>query len=284
MQLKKPTVAIVYDFDGTLAPGNMQEPSFIPSMGIKDKEAFWNDAKAIATEHHADEILAYMYLMVKRAQDKNEKISQDEFKKHGKRIELYQGVEDWFDRISDFGSKHQIIIEHYLLSSGNREMLLGTSIAVKFNKIYASEFIFDTYGRPVWPAHAVNYTTKTQFLFRINKGCHDLTDNTTINEFVPKSDRPIPFENMIYIGDGATDVPCFRLVNDQGGLSIAVYKPNTRGTRIAAKKYLDVGRVRQIAPANYGDGQDLDNIVKSFIESVVARTKHHKLLAPASYD
>ena len=280
MSAKRPTVAIVYDFDGTLAPGNMQEPSFIPSMGIANKKTFWDEAKKLARENQADETLAYMYLMVDKAANQNEKISQAEFKKHGEKIELYRGVESWFDRISQFGSDIQINVEHYLLSSGNREMLTGTSIASKFKKIYASEFMFDTYGKPIWPAHAVNYTTKTQYLFRINKDCHDLTDNETVNKFVPKSERPVPFENMIYIGDGSTDVPCFRLVKDQGGLSIAVYKPNTKGASDKAKTYLDDGRVHQVAPANYREGSDLDKLVKSFVESVKTRSEYHRLLAP----
>ena len=282
MSTRKPTVAIVYDFDGTLAHDNIQETSFIPSIGIANKEEFWNEAKTIALDNQADEILSYMFLMVKKADSKDEKISKAEFKKHGERVSLFSGVREWFDRISKFGSDHGITVEHYLLSSGNREMLMGTPIASKFNRIYASEFMFDSYGKPVWPAHAVNYTTKTQYLFRINKGCHDLTDNETVNKFVKKSDRPVPFENMIYIGDGLTDVPCFRLVKDQGGLSVAVFKPNTKGARDKAKVYLDQGRVHQVAPANYEEGTDLDRIVRTFIESVKARSEHERLLAPVS--
>ena len=282
MATKKPTIAIVYDFDGTLAPGNMQEQGFIPSIGIKDPQEFWQEVKAHVAHHKADETLAYMHLMVQKAQAGGARINKDDFKSLGKDIELFEGVEDWFDRINRFGKSQNIKIEHYLLSSGNREMLLGTTIAKKFDEIYASEFIFDEYGKPIWAAHAVNYTTKTQYLFRINKGCHDLTDNETVNKFVEKSDRPVPFENMIYIGDGLTDVPCFRLVKDQGGLSVAVFKPNTKGARDKAKVYLDQGRVHQVAPANYEEGTDLDRIVRTFIESVKARSEHERLLAPVS--
>ncbi len=284
MPTKRPTVAIVYDFDGTLAPGNMQEQGFIPSIGIKNPHDFWQEVKAFVGKHEADETLAYMHLMVQKAEAGGERISKNDFKRLGKDIEFFEGVEDWFDRITEFAKKQKIKIEHHLLSSGNLEMLLGTKIAKKFDHIYASEFIFDEYGKPIWAAHAVNYTTKTQYLFRINKGCHDLTDNETVNKFVPKSERPVPFENMIYIGDGSTDVPCFRLVKDQGGLSIAVYKPNTKGASDKARTYLDEGRVHQVALANYGEGSDLDSIVRSFIESVKARSEHHRLLAAQDQD
>ena len=166
----------------------------------------------------------------------------------------------------------EFVNEHYIVSSGNAEIIEGTHIAEKCKAIYASRFMFDHNDVPVWPAQAVNYTTKTQFLFRINKGAHELSDDTEINKFVAMKDRPIPFANMIYVGDGETDVPCFRLVKDLGGLSIAVYPPNTKNARRKVEKFLQEGRVQSIVPAAYTEGSALDKTVKAYVDLVAARS------------
>ena len=271
-------MGIVYDFDGTLAPGNMQEHQFIPILGMSSEE-FWEDVGRLAVEQQADQILAYMRLMLLKAAQLNVPLRRSDFRNFGAGIELFSGVQDWFDRISEYGRESSVKIEHYLVSSGNDEIIAGTPIASKFNKVYASRFMFDEYDAPVWPALAINYTTKTQYLFRINKNAHDLNDNgDKINEFVRKEDRPIPFENMVYIGDGSTDVPCFRLVKDQGGLSIVVFKPHTSGARKRVEKYLNEGRVHRVAPANYDEGKDLDNIIKANIDNVGSRARLSQLM------
>ncbi len=271
------TMAIVYDFDGTLAPGNMQEHNFLPVVGTTPKR-FWNEAKRLAQEHQADEILTYMLLMLRKARDAGVSVRQTDFAEHGQTIPLFNGVDGWFKRITNYGLRKDIRIEHYLVSSGNREIIAGSPISEEFKKIYASQYIFDQNNVASWPALAINYTTKTQYLFRINKGTHDLSDNEAINKVVKRSDRPVPFENMIFIGDGTTDVPCFRLVKDQGGLSIAVYKPRGRGARAKARGYLKDGRVHCVARAIYTKGSDLDRIVKRRIDEVAARAALTKLL------
>ncbi len=277
MSQKYVSMAIVYDFDGTLAPGNMQEHHFIPKIKIK-KEKFWKEANKLASERQADPILMYMHLMLEEANKARIPIRRNDFKEHGREIKLFKGVPDWFDRITKYGKSKGVRIEHYLVSSGNAEIIAGTLIERKFKKVYASKFLFDQNGIAVWPALAINYTTKTQYLFRINKDAHDLSDDTKINKLIARKDRPIPFENMIYIGDGDTDIPCFRLVKDQGGTSIAVYKPNTKGARRQAAKYLH-GRVHCIAPAIYTEDSDLDKTVKAGIDVVAARETLTKLSA-----
>ena len=272
MPPKQIPMAIVYDFDGTLAPGNAQEPQFIPDLGMTPKE-FWTEVNLLSREHQADGILMYMYLMLKKANEAKVPVRLNDFRERGQAVELYEGVRDWFDRINRFGKAQNVHIEHYLVSSGNAEIIEGTPIASQFTKIYASRFMFDHNGVAVWPALAVNYTTKTQYLFRINKGAHDLSDDTKINQFVEKKDRPVPFENMVYIGDGSTDVPCFRLVKDQGGLSIAVFRPNTKNARENAAGFLRDGRVHCVVPANYTEGSQLDKVVKDNTTLVAARAR-----------
>ena len=279
MRTKGPTVAIVYDFDGTLAPGNMQDNHFLPAVEKKPDD-FWKEVKDLSDKHEGDNILMYMRHMLKKASQAEVSVRRSDFSQHGESIDLFEGVEEWFNRIRDYGKDRWINVEHYLVSSGNAEIIRGTRIAEFFSQIYASKYAFDENDVAVWPALAINYTTKTQYLFRINKGCHDLTDNESVNKFVPKSERPVPFENMIYIGDGLTDVPCFRLVRDQGGLSIAVYKPNTKGAQDKARIYLEDGRVQKVCQANYQEGSDLDKTIKSFIRVVEARTELHREFTP----
>lgn len=278
MARKHIPMAIAYDFDGTLADGNMQEHQFLPDIKMTPK-AFWDEVKRVTKEHQADEVLVYMNLMLRKAQAAEVSVRRDDFIARGRQIKLFEGVEGWFDRITDYGRAKGIRVDHYLISSGNEEIFAGTPIAAKFTKVYASKFLFDHNGIAAWPALAVNYTTKTQYLFRINKGAHDLSDNTAVNKFVKKGDRPVPFENMVFIGDGATDIPCFRLIKEQGGLSVAVFKSGTKGARQKADGYQTDGRVHCAVPANYTDGSELDKVIKANIDAVAARASLSSLLA-----
>ena len=193
-------MAIAYDFDGTLAPGNMQEGQFLPDIGIKPHE-FWAEVTALTEKHQADSVLVYMDQMLRKAAAASVPVKKEDFEKQGESIKLFQGVEGWFDRTAEYGRSRGVHVEHYLVSSGNAEIVAGTPIASKFARIYASRFKFDENGVAAWPALAVNFTTKTQYLFRINKGAHDLSDNSKVNEFVEKRERPVPFENMVFIVD-----------------------------------------------------------------------------------
>ena len=267
-------LAIIYDFDGTLSPGNMQERQFIPDIGMTAKE-FWREVDALAEENDADGILSYMFVMLEKARAAGMPVRREDLVARSRDIEFFPGVEDWFARMDAYSRGKGVSLEHYVLSSGNSEIIEGTSIANSFTRIYASKFLYDSRGYAVWPAVAINFTTKTQYLFRINKGAHDWKDSSIINRFVPQSERPVPFENMIYIGDGETDVPCFRLVKDLGGLSIAVF---ANGAHQQAEQYRKEGRVNCVAPAVYTENGGLDCTVKSYIDVVAARSALRQVL------
>jgi len=265
-------MAIAYDFDGTLAPGNMQEYDFIPALNMVSKE-FWRSVDDLARQHEMDQILAYMWAMLRQADKADIRVHKSDFRDFGKNITLFPGVADWFARINAYAKSKGVRLEHFIISSGIREMVEGTPIYKAFKKVYASGFMFDHNGVACWPALAVNYTTKTQYLFRINKGSLDVHDNSVINKFVPKGQRPVPFENMIFIGDGETDIPCMRLVKDQGGHSIAVYNGSKRGARKHADQLVDDGRATLGAPADYQDGGVIDLAVKAMIDKVEAAAR-----------
>lgn len=272
MSRKLTPVAIAYDFDGTLAPGNMQEYDFIPALNMKSKE-FWREVKKLTIDQEADEILAYMWLMLSKAQAAHLPVRKSDFKAFGASIALFPGVLEWFDRLNTYGKAQGCKVEHFIISSGLREMIEGTSISKKFKKIYGSGFMFDHNGVAHWPAVAMNYTTKTQYIFRINKGSLDVHDNSVINQFVPKEDRPVPFENMLFLGDGETDIPCMRLVKDQGGHAIAVYNPGKRGAKDTAAKLVNDGRATLYAPANYEPGSQVEQAVQAVIDKIGAATR-----------
>ncbi|MBI9039507.1 MAG: haloacid dehalogenase-like hydrolase [Bacteroidales bacterium] len=277
MSRKKIPFAIIYDFDGTLSPGNMQERNFIPAIGM-NKKTFWTEVSSITKTHQADNILVYMKHMLDKASAASVPVRKKDFKDYGKDLSFFNGIlsylnegnqeDGWFERINKYGIESGIKIEHYIVSSGIREMIEGTKIAKKFKSIYASSFFYDHNGVAVWPALAINYTTKTQYIFRINKGCLDVSDDKIINKYIPETKRAIPFSNMVYIGDGDTDIPCFRLVKDRGGYSIAVFKPNTRGARKKTEKLISDGRVNFIAPADYKNGSNIDKIVKNILDKI----------------
>lgn len=271
----KPVIALCYDFDGTLSPKNMQEYDYIPSLKIKPAD-FWKEAGALAKEHGADQILCYMKLMLDHAREKKVQITRQSFAEKGAAVELFSGVREWFDLINDYGRERGVALEHYIISSGIKEMIEGTKLHKKrvFKEIYACSYIYEQHGIAEWPANVVNYTTKTQYLFRINKGIEDITDDASVNEFVSDEDRRVPFTRMIYFGDGTTDIPCMKLVKNQGGHSIAVY---TRGKKAAALKLLENERVNFIAPADYSKDSDLHKYTAHVIDQIAAASEIFRL-------
>lgn len=267
--MKKPIVAIMYDFDKTLCTKDMQEYAFIPALGMSSSE-FWGEANRLTDEQEMDNILAYMYKMVEKAKEKKVPIKRETFQKMGEKVEFFDGVLSWFDRINEYGREAGVRVEHYIVSSGIKEIIEGTKIADQFKKIYACEFMYDYNGSIQWPKFAVNYTAKTQFLFRINKGvlAVDSKSADKLNCFTPEHERRVPFSNMIYIGDGLTDVPCMKLVKANGGQSIAVYDQEKGKTAAEGLKKAD--RVNFVAPADYAEGSDIETIVKAIIKKIQA--------------
>lgn len=267
----KKKVTIMYDFDDTLAPGNMQEYAFIPNLEI-DANEFWSQCGKLAKENNMDSILSYMYVMVKLAKEKNIKVNKQEFYKQGEMITFFNGVEEWFSRINDYGKKLGLKVEHYIISCGLKEILEGTKIAKEFKRIFACGFAYNENGTPIWPNQAINYTSKTQYIYRIRKQQLDnLYDSYELNEYINDRSLLIPHSNMIYIGDGETDVPCMKIVKNEGGYSISVYNPNKeKKKKIASKLYHD-NRVNFIAPADYSIGSKMDKIIKSILEEVAIK-------------
>ncbi|MFR9650752.1 MAG: HAD family hydrolase [Rikenellaceae bacterium] len=267
MSEERRVVAIVYDFDGTLSKGNMQEYDFIPRLGMETGE-FWCEADRIASQHDADSVLSYMERMVTLARERGVKITRETLREMGRGVKLFSGVEGWFKRINEYGASHGLEIRHYVNSSGIREMIEGTPIAKEFYKIYASAFMFDESGEAYWVAVAINYTNKTQFIFKINKGIESVQDSTRVNEYVPHSDRPIPFDRIIFIGDGLTDIPSMRLVHSMGGHAIALYDGESKGKREMMSQLLDQGRVNYLCKADYNRGSELDVVMHQIIDTL----------------
>ncbi|MDR3411889.1 MAG: HAD family hydrolase [Formivibrio sp.] len=278
MARKHTRMVIAYDFDGTLAPGNMQEYDFVPALKMQPAE-FWAEAQKVAQEQQADAILAYMQVMLKKATAAEIPVRKEGFLEFGAKIRFFPGVEDWFERMNEYARQKHVRLEHYIISSGLREMVEGTRIAKHFTRIYASGFMYDHNGVANWPALAVNYTTKTQYLFRINKGSLDVYDNTLINKYVPDEARPVPFANMIFIGDGETDIPCMRLVKDHGGHSIAVYDPDNKQRnptlKEKARQLIEDGRATLATKADYRPDSPIDHAVRAMIDKVAANALIH---------
>ena len=258
-----PVLAICYDFDKTLTPDDMQAQGYIQSVGY-DVQQFWDETDALAHAHGMDSNLAYMFKMVQEAEG-NLILNRQSLMDYGAKVQVFPCVEDWFERIRNFAAEHGVLVEHYIISSGLQEMIEGTKMAKEgaFERIYASSFYYNDRGLAKWPAQVVNYTNKTQFLFRIEKGTLDVND-PAVNEFFPPDQVRVPFRNMVYIGDSDTDIPCMKLVNINGGHAIGVYNPDT-GKKEKVQKMMRDYRIRYYAPADYTDGSELDGLVKKII-------------------
>ncbi len=262
-------MAICYDFDGTLAPGNMQEYGFIGELGMTPQN-FWSKSNKMAQVQKADGISAYMKMMKEESSAHDLPFKRADFQRYASQVQLFDGVDTWFTRLNAYALQKGIALEHYIISSGLKEMVEGTSIASHFKEIFASSFMYDANGVAVWPGLVVNYTNKTQFLYRINKGCLDVSDNESVNRHMNDEDKPMPFAHMIYIGDGETDIPSMKTVKREGGHTIAVYNEKIKGQRQKVKSLLGIDRADVIAPANYQEGKQIDLFVKGIMEKIIA--------------
>lgn len=275
--MEKNIVAFMYDFDETLSHGYMQDHSLIPMLGF-DAETFWTEVNLYGKENNMDNVLAYMYKIVEHAKKKNVNISKEKMFELGKGIRYFEGVLEWFDRINAYAKTLGIKIEHYVISSGMKEIIEGTEIADKFKKIFACSYVYDESGNPIWPCIAVNYTNKTQYLFRIRKNqMEDLNNSYGINDFIEEDDK-LPYKNMFYFGDGMTDIPCMKLLKSKGGNAFAVYSPLIKKAKETSLKLLKEKRVNYIAPADYTENSDLDKIVKSLLITLSEEYKVEQLL------
>ena len=276
-----PVLAICYDFDKTLSPDDMQAQGYIQSVGF-DVEQFWQESDELARVNGMDSNLAYMLKMVQEAVGTLD-FTREALQDYGARVQLFPGVETWFERIRAYGRSHGVIVEHYIISSGLLEMIEGTKMAKEgaFERIFANSFYYDQRGHAVWPAQVINYTNKTQFLFRIEKGVLDSND-PGVNDFFRPEEKRVPFRNMVYIGDSDTDIPCMKLVNTYGGHSIGVYDPHT-GDRDKVFRMLREDRIRYLTSADYSPGSELEALVQAIIRKTAAwevlEEKHNRDLA-----
>ena len=273
---KKPIVALIYDFDGTLSPGNMQEFGFIQAVG-KTKEEFWKMSDGIAVGQDASNVLAYMKLMFDEARKAGIPLRRSKFKEFGKHIELYEGVKEWFGMVNEYGRQKGVRVEHYINSSGLKEIIEGSPIAKEFKHIYAGTFIYNEDGIAEWPGIAVDHTAKTQFLFKISKGITSQHDSKMVNASIADDKKRIPFSHMIYFGDGETDIPCMKIVGMFGGNPIAVYDPDSSKKKATAQKLQRQGRVKFVTPATYTKDSRTFKIVAAIIDKVKAEDDLAKL-------
>ena len=267
--MPKPKIGILYDFDKTLCTTDMQEYSFIKNLGLNSEE-FWGEAAKITNEHEVERILSYMFVMIRECKKRGIALTEEYLKKCGENVVLFKGVSTWFDRINEFGAQMGVEIEHYIISSGTYEIIQGTPIAKYFKRIYACRYMYDENGEAIWPALAINYTLKTQYIYRISKGILDVTDDYNLNRVQDESLRRIAYRNMIYLGDGMTDTPCMKMVKEKGGKSIALY---SAGKSETAKPLVDDDRINYVCVADYSKGSALEKIVKLMIENIAVLEK-----------
>ncbi|MBE6738335.1 MAG: haloacid dehalogenase-like hydrolase [Ruminococcaceae bacterium] len=260
----KPIIAIMYDFDKTLSTRDMQDFALIPSLGMESSD-FWQAANDFGREQKMDGILAYMYTAIRESRRHNKPLRRENLLAHGKYVEFFPGVETWFNRINEYAKTQGAEVEHYIISSGMKEIIEGTPIANEFKEIFACEYYFDENGDAVWPKTAVNYTNKTQFVYRINKGVLDVSNDTDLNRSMPDDSKRVPFTNMIYLGDGLSDVPCMKMMQAYGGTSIAVYP---EGQRNKVEELLLKDRVNFIFPADYRQESELSKAMESIIRKI----------------
>ncbi|MEO6561776.1 MAG: HAD family hydrolase [Nitrosospira sp.] len=281
-QFVQDTIALVYDFDGTLSPQPMQEYTVLPKLKIEPSD-FWAEVHLQSQAYGEESMLTYMRLLLEKAEEKQVHIGCKEFNELGKLVKYFPGVESWFDRIDAIvkaKSKGKIKVRHYIISAGLREIINGVSIKKFFKEIFASEYHYDHHKRATFPKLLITDTAKTQFLFRINKGKEDLRE--TINSHMAAAERPIPFENIIYIGDGETDVPSMTVTLQNGGNAIAVFRKGrdqkAKRTQEVCKELLKAGRINFVARADYSEGSVLERRVHLLLDSVMARIEYQREL------
>lgn len=262
--MTRPIIALLYDFDKTLCTTDMENYTFIPALGYTPAQ-FWQKANSFGRDNHMDGLLAYMYTMIQECAAQNIKLDRAFLNHCGESIQLFPGVREWFARINAFGESLGVQVEHYVISSGLREIIEGSGIAQEFREIYACEFYYNENGDACWPKLDVNFTNKTQFVYRINKGILDVSRDKELNDSMPDDSKRVPFTNMIYMGDGLSDVPCMKMMRAYGGQAIAVYQASNRQ---GVEKLLADGRVDFIFPADYREGMELDRTVRDILRKM----------------
>jgi hypothetical protein len=263
-------IGLVYDFDQTLSPGYMTDEVLFPHYGISG-EQFWKKSHALVDEQGYDSELAYLKTPLDCLTP--DRPTNAELRALGAKLRFNPGLPEALTELEQIlRPEHRALglkLEHYIISSGIKELLEGSVLRPHLKAVFGSEFAEDREGRISFPKRVIGHTTKTQFIFRINKGM--LLPHEDVNDHMPRELRPIPFEHMIYLGDGPTDVPCFTLVRRYGGQAVAVYHPEDK-TRISFRKCWQLSahadRVRHIAPADFRPHSHLRLILEEMIVEI----------------
>ncbi len=262
-------LVIMYDWDQTLSPNYMSEYGMIKKCGFSSNGDYWkycNDE--LSQKYGMDRELSFLYSMVARSKQMGWDLTRKSLNAIGKKIEYFPGVLDWFERINKYGLSKGVVVEHYIISSGIYEIIEGSKIFNCFRKVFASSYAYDERGVAMWPAFSINYTSKTQYIFRIKKNLiDDITDDSKINVKYPFQ-TVVPYSNMIYMGDGLTDIPCMKIVKDKGGNSFCLYTSSDPASEIKAKEILHDGRVNYIVDADYREGMAIDTKIKNIIDNL----------------
>lgn len=267
----RPIVALIYDFDNTLSTRDMQEFTFIPALGM-DASEFWATCDKIGHENNMDHILAYMFLMAQKAKEKGIDLSRESLRKMGQQVEFFDGVETWFKRINAYGKRLGLEVRHYIISCGLKSMIEGCPIGDEFYNVFACDYLYDENGQIIWPSVAINYTSKTQFLYRINKGVEDAGEHKKLNMYMPQSERAVPFENMIYIGDGLTDVPSMKLTRQRGGYAIGVYRHPEDAAYLVKEERVDF-----YVQGDYTEGSEMEVAMKAIFQKICSKLRFKRL-------
>lgn len=266
-------LALVYDFDGTLTPLPMQEYTVLPQLGIAG-ETFWAEVNREVRQTGGDPILTYMRLLVEKIEANKAHLSREALRSLARGIRYFPGVTGWFDRINAYvreRSEGAVETRHYIISAGLSEILEGISIKHHFERIYASQYHFNHHEVACFPTIVINDTSKTQYLFRINKGREDT--HQSINDYMPEEERPIPFSQMLYLGDGLTDVPCMTVAKKYGGFAIAVHDPAREGSLATCRELVRADRIDYFAHADYRPGRELEKRVRTLLDLIIARIR-----------
>ena len=257
-------IALCYDFDGTLCSGYMQDQKLLHDCKMEPKN-FWIKVANYARENHCDPTLAYLMLLEQQMRSAGLKVNAETFKKYGRELKLFKGVNEWFSRIKQFGKLHNIEIQHFIISSGLADVIKGCTFIKDINLVYASSYIYHD-GKGVWPKLSVNYSNKVQFLYRINKGTFDVFDQVGVNAKKEANNSVnIPFENFIFFGDGETDVPCFSVNQKNSGKNICIYEKGNEKSFEIGKKLYSEGRVHYLLDGDYSENSEIDKLIKQFI-------------------
>lgn len=262
-------VALVYDFDGTLAPGDMQEYGYLEAIGYPVAKEFWEHCAQIAEKNDAGGILTSQCELLHEALRHGVHPTRELFRHYGSMVRFFPGVEQWFEQINGYGRSIGLEVQHFINSSGIKEMIEGTSIAKEFEHIYACSYLYDDLGVAYWPAVSIDYSSKVQYLTKISKGIRECSDSVRVNQYMPHEERAIPMDRMIYFGDGQTDIPSMCMVKEHHGHSIAIY--NNQAKEELARQLQAEGRVNYACVADYTLGSHLQLVVKHILDGIALR-------------